>query len=163
MSSQETITKFVKDTGLGKLSFNETIIDVVMNSGFPDKLTIYPTEELTRACVAIAQYLCFLVNKRNKDKVVYMEHKNIFDSLKRASVLKYDIKARSNEEVLARVFDKEPRLKDMNDNLVDYDSTCQLSENVAEYMKELINAIKRELDRRQYEFTNYNRLNNNAR
>jgi hypothetical protein len=149
--SQMILDEHGEATGLNSLTYNKALIDKILVETFPENLPSLPTSEVITMCAALSQFISFLQYSYNCDGVIYREKKRVFDKKKRDTMIKFGLKAKSNEEMLALACDKEPELVMLEEEVFISESRYNMSEDMANALRELINTMKRELDRRYHD------------
>jgi hypothetical protein len=144
-------SEYAKKYRFHLLNFNEYIIDEIFSDTLPDMITVLPSERLTQYLVALAQYMAYVTYQHNLDTIYFMEHKRVFDSKRMEIITLHDLKGRSNDELLAKALDKDASLKPLEDKSKQAEKISLIAEKITDSIKELINAIKKELERRSYE------------
>jgi len=144
-------SEYAKKYRFHLLNFNESIIDTIFSDSLPDMINVLPSEDLTKYLVALSQYMLYVNYQHNLDNIYFMEHKRIFDSKRMEIIILNDLKGRSNDELLAKALDKDPSLKILEDKAKEAEKIARIAEKIMDSVKELINAIKKELERRNYE------------
>lgn len=150
-----------KMLGLDNLSYNEELVSETMSPDFPRKLITIPAEQLTVYAYALSQYASIVAFQLNQFRVLAADAKRKLNTEKREAQVLYGIKGRSNDEVMAKLYEKEPSLKILEAEALEKEQFVTLTDHMPELIKEHINIIKKEIERRGFD-RNLSRNNMNV-
>lgn len=133
---------------LFKTKPNLSIVEEALSMNVGDLETIRD-DVLSKYIIVLSQYLIFFNSQMNKSKVMYMVHSKNFDKVLNSAII--DIKGKSVGERKAKAVEDSSELLDLEDRVSHYEREVNLGKDHDTQVTTLINALKRELTRREHE------------
>lgn len=113
----------------------------------PRNLEATPAADISKYAIGLAQFLIFFTSQINVTKVKLMQKNRVIDTYVNQS----DIKGRTKAEKRRKVIDSNNELKQLEMDIEALEYEIKMTDNLEKYYIELINALKRELTRRETE------------
>jgi len=129
-----------------KMPRNKTLMDEIFQFD-PRNLEATPSSDLSKYAIGLSQFLIYFTSQINATRVKLMQKNRVID----VYVNQSDIKARAKADKRRKVIDGTPELKQIERDIELLESEIKMTENLEKYYVELINSLKRELTRREFE------------
>ena len=142
----EHLNKKAEDLMVFKMPKNETLMDEIFRFD-PRNLEATPSNKISEYTIGLSQFLVYFSSQLNATKVKLMQKRRVID----AAVNQSDISTRTKAEKVRKVIDADPKLIAIENDITALEGELQMTENLEKYYVELINALKRELTRREME------------
>lgn len=133
---------------LFKTKPNLSIVEEALSLDVGDLETI-TDDTLSKYVIVLSQYLIFFNSLMNKSKVMYMVYSKDFDKVMNITIA--DIKGKSVGERKAKAIESDPKLDALDIEVSKYEREVNLGKEHDTQVTTLINALKRELTRREHE------------
>lgn len=144
------INKYLNDRSkelmVHKMPRNESLMDEIFAFD-PRNLEATSSADISKYAIGLAQFLIFFSSQINSTKVKLIQKNRVIDTYINQS----DIKAKTKAEKRYKVINENPELKQIETDIEALEAEIKMTENLEKYYIELINALKRELTRRETE------------
>jgi len=140
------LNKRAEDLMLFKMPKNTTLMEEIFRFN-PQALEQIAAVDISRYTIGLAQFLIYFTSQINASKVKLMQKKHLLEKILNTS----DIKAKTKVEKLNRLVVQDDKVKQLVNDIEVLEYELKLTENLEKYYVELINAFKRELNRREFE------------
>jgi len=140
------LAKRAEDLMLFKMPKNTTLMEEIFRFN-PQALEQIAAVDISRYTIGLAQFLIYFTSQINASKVKLMQKKHLLEKILNTS----DIKAKTKTEKLNRLIEQDDKVKQLVNDIEVLEYELKLTENLEKYYVELINAFKRELNRREFE------------
>jgi len=140
------VKKRSNDLMVFRMSKNQDLMDEIFTFD-PRNIESTSSAKISEYTIGLAQFLIYFSSQINATKVKIMQKNRAID----LAVSKSDIKAKTKSEKRDKVIYGDESLKKIELELLAYESEIKMTENLEKYYIELINALKRELTRRETE------------
>jgi len=135
-----------EDLMIFKMPKNQSLMDEIFAFD-PRNIESISSAKISEYTIGLAQFLIYFSSQINRTKVSLMQ-KNRYLDLK---VIQSDIKGRTKIERREKVIDNDPKLQKIEVDIIAFECELKMTENLEKYYVEFINALKRELTRRETE------------
>lgn len=129
-----------------KMPKNQDLMDEIFKFD-PRNIESISSSKISEFTIGLAQFLIYFSSQINATKVKIMQKNRIID----LAISRSEIKAKTKIEKREKVIDNDDELKKIELELLAYEGEIKMTENLEKYYIELINALKRELTRRETE------------
>lgn len=129
-----------------KMPRNEDLMEEIFKFN-PMNLQATPSESLSKYAIGLAQFLIYFTSKVNQSRVKLMQKERLLDLY----ISRSPIKAKTKIEKRRLVITDNAELHQVEIDIEALEAELKMTENLEKYYIELINALKRELTRRDVE------------
>jgi hypothetical protein len=140
------LNKRSEDLMVYKMPKNEYLMDEIFAFD-PRNLEATPSSKLSEYAIGLSQFLIYFSSQINATKVKLMQKNRTID----IAVAKSDIKGGTKAEKRQKVIDDSTELHQIDVDIHALEGEVRMTEGLEKYYVELINALKRELTRRDQE------------
>ena len=133
---------------LFKAKPNLSLVEEALSLDVSDLETI-GDDVLSKYVIVLSQYLIFFNSQMNKSRVLYKVHAKDFDRAVNSAIV--DIKGKSVGERKAKALEENADLDALDSTVSKYEREVDLGKDHDTQINTLINALKRELTRRENE------------
>lgn len=141
------LSKRAEDLMLFKMPKNNILMEEIFSFN-PQALEQISAVDISRYTIGLAQFLIYFTSQINASKVKLMQKKHLLEKILNTS----GIKAKTKTEKLNRLIEQNNKVKQLVNDMEVLEYELKLTENLEKYYVELINAFKRELNRREFEY-----------
>lgn len=128
----------------------------------PRKLEYVSDQDISRYCLVLSQFLVYYKYQYNYTKREQLRLKRLIDSTVFQLLTDDMIKQhKTKADARSYLISSNSKLYNLNDNLFDLENELVLAEGLDKSVQEMINVLKKEMSRREYELgaTRYERRN----
>jgi len=129
-----------------KMTRNKPLMDEIFAFD-PRNLEATSSANISKYTIGLAQFLVYFTSQINSTKVKVVQKNRFIDT----HVNRSDIKGRTKAEKRQKVVDSDLELQKIQVDIEALEGEIKMTENLEKYYVELINALKRELTRRETE------------
>lgn len=129
-----------------KMPRNKTLMDEIFDFD-PRNLEATPSASLSKYAIGLAQFLVYFTSQVNSTKVKLMQKERVIETYINQSTATAKTKADRRRQVI----DSNPELKQVEIDIEALEAELKMVDGLEKYYVEIINAIKRELTRREME------------
>lgn len=133
---------------LFKAKPNVSLVEEILALNVSDLETI-ANEDLSKYIIVLSQYLIFFNSQMNKSRVLYKIHQKDFEQAVHTAIR--DIKGKTVGERRTKALEENVELQELERKVDYYDREVELGRSHDTQVETLINALKRELTRRENE------------
>ncbi len=140
------LNKRAEELMVHKMPKNGTLMNEIFKFD-PRNLEAIKSVNISKYTIGLSQFLIYFTSQINKSKVLLMQKKRVIDTYVNQS----DVKTKTRAEKIRKVIDSNDKLKEIESDIEALEAELVMTENLEKYYTELINAMKRELTRRESE------------
>lgn len=146
------IDSTLKKMGLDELQLNQTIVDKALSFNVRDLDTV-PDTDITKMIVGLSQYLVYVSLQINKAKIqkITLEREIEIDVVTFLATSGLSKGTKAEKRMMA--VGSSAALSKKDEDLQEIVVECVLLENIDKYLEFYVNSMKKELHRREREFT----------
>jgi hypothetical protein len=133
---------------LFKAKPNVSLVEEILALNVSDLETI-PNETLSKYVIVLSQYLIFFNSQMNKSRVMYKIYQKDFEQAVHTAIR--DIKGKTVGERRTKALEESVALQELEQQVDYYEREVELGKSHDNQVETLINALKRELTRRENE------------
>ena len=141
------LSKRAEDLMLFKMPKNNILMEEIFSFN-PQALEQISSADISRYTIGLAQFLIYFTSQTNASKVKLMQKKHLLERKLNMS----EVKAKAKAEKLIKLGEMDATVKRLVEDIEILEYELKLTENLEKYYVELINAFKRELNRREFEY-----------
>jgi len=126
---------------------NETLMSEIFKFD-PRELELVSSADISRYAIGLSQFLIYFTSQINLSKVKLMQKKRLIENQLNQST----IKAKTKAERIIKLVQDNKELEQVVSDIEALECEIKMTENLEKHYLELINALKRELGRREVEY-----------
>lgn len=145
-NTNEYLNRRAEELMVYKMPQNKPLMDEIFAFD-PRNLEATSSADISKYTIGLAQFLVYFTSQINTTKVKIVQKNRAVDT----HVNRSDIKGRTKSEKRQKVIDSDPNLQKIQADIEALEGEIKMTDNLEKYYVELINALKRELTRRETE------------
>jgi len=126
---------------------NETLMSEIFKFD-PRELELVSSADISRYAIGLSQFLIYFTSQINLSKVKLMQKKRLIENQLNQST----VKAKTKAERIIKLVQDNKELEQVVSDIEALECEIKMTENLEKHYLELINALKRELGRREVEY-----------
>ena len=146
MTIEDALNKRAEELMVFKMPKNIPLMDEIFAFD-PRNLEATPSAKLSQYTIGLAQFLIFFSSQINKTKVQLMQKNRVIETYINQSELKGKTKADKRQKVI----DAHDELQAIEKGIEMLEAEIKMTDGLEKYYLELIQSLKRELTRREFE------------
>ena len=140
------LNKRAEELMVFKMPRNKDLMDEIFQFDVRN-LEATPSAKISQYTIGLSQFLIFFSSQINKTKVQLMQKNRVIDTYVNQS----ELKGRTKVEKRQKVIDAHEELQAIEKGIEMLEAEIKLTDGLEKHFLELINALKRELTRREHE------------